>query len=150
MNKFQIFRLNISWDMSKIRYLVTNFQKARRSQRPITFRYWWSKVRDFAKLWCFKLIDEIELLKNQLWCHSSDVITITSQKYFILASPNQNFCLRQWIKVIVIVQKVCNWSNSGANNCWAIYCIVSCFDLNVDNLSFNYRSRCDKHKLINI
>jgi len=69
-------------------------------------------MRDFAKLWCFKLIlTKPELLKNQLGCHFSDVITITSpknvtkitsQKFSILSPPKQNFWLRQWIRVIVI------------------------------------------------
>jgi len=55
--------------------------------------------------------DETDLFKNQLGCHFSGIITITSpknvtkimsQKFSILAPPNQNFWLRQWIKVIVI------------------------------------------------
>jgi len=46
------------------------------------------------------------LWRNRIFEHFSDVITVTSPKNvtkFFLALPNQNFWLRQWIKVIIIV-----------------------------------------------
>jgi len=53
--------------------------------------------------------DEIEIQKNQLWRNFRDVIAITSpknvtkitsQNFSILAPPNQNFWLRQWLRAM--------------------------------------------------
>jgi len=110
MKKFQIFTLKFSWDMSKMRYFSNKFSKIANLQRLLTFNFDDLTLRDLPKL-CFSYwLWQNRTLKNQLWCHYSDVIVITSPKihqandtrFFILPPlPHQNGWLSQWDYVIV-------------------------------------------------
>jgi len=51
---FQAFKLNFSWDMPKVHYFITNFQKS--PQRPLTFNFGELKLHNLTNLWIFKLI----------------------------------------------------------------------------------------------
>jgi len=60
---FQIFRLNLRWDMSKMHYFSNKFSNIVKRwglsapmQRPLTFNIDDFKLRDLATLWFFKLI----------------------------------------------------------------------------------------------
>jgi len=118
MNKFQIFWLNFSWDTSKMRYFSNKIFKNSPSA-SLPFDIVDVKLTDYGEIKLLNISVTSSLLRH--WK--------TSPKFSILALPNQNFWLLQWIKVIIIVisyfqskviviiieQKICNWSNSGNN-----------------------------------
>jgi len=75
MNKFLIFRLNFSWGMSKMHYFSNKFSKIVKLNDR-----WWPEVAWFGQIVVFQTdYDEIGF-KKQIWCHFSDVITITPPK----------------------------------------------------------------------
>jgi len=80
-NKFQIFRLNFCWDMSKMHYFSNKFSKiAKRwglsAPSPLTFDVGDLKLRDLTKLWFFKLI----MMKSNLKKISFDIISVASSQ----------------------------------------------------------------------
>jgi len=95
--------------MSKMGYFSNIFSKIAKCWRlsapsaSLPFDIGDLKLRDLAKLWCFKLIMAKSNFWTFQWRHHNYVTKIKSQKFSSLAPPNQNFWLRQWIKVIVIV-----------------------------------------------
>jgi len=80
MNKFQIFRQNFSCDMSKMHF-YNKFSKiakgwALRPQHPLTFDIGDLKLRDFAKMWFFKLI----MTKSNFKKISYHAVSVTSSQ----------------------------------------------------------------------
>jgi len=77
---FQNFRLNFSWNVTKMHCFSNKFKKssstvwALRSKRPLTFNIGDLKLRDVAKLWIFKLI----IKKSNFKKISYDIILVTS------------------------------------------------------------------------
>jgi len=113
MNKFQIFRLIFSWDMSKMHYYIVTSNKFSKHQElelsppqcPITFNIGDLKLRDWLKCGFSNWLWRNRTLKNHLRRHFSDAITTKSPKNvtkitspnFSFCPSNQNFWLRQWI-----------------------------------------------------
>jgi len=96
---FQVFRLNFSWDMPKMHFFVTNFQKlpsagALRSQRSLIFDFGDLKLRDVAKffsrrLWqnrTSKIGYDVLLVTSWPLCHRK-----TSQNFSFLAPSQLKF-----------------------------------------------------------
>jgi len=69
MNKFQIFKLNFSGNVTKMHYFRTNFQKSLSAggsppQRQLYLRFGWSEVAWFGQIVFFQTdYDEIKLWK---------------------------------------------------------------------------------------
>jgi len=81
MKKFQLFRLNFSWDISKTRYFSNKFSRiAKRWRRNLpSILVTWSCL--ICPIVFFKLVMMKSSCKNQLWRHFGDAIVISSPKH---------------------------------------------------------------------
>jgi len=113
MKFFLIFRLNFSWDVSKMRNFNNKFSKIAKHwgfcvpmQRPINLRFWWRKVSqilvfqiDYDKIELLKISYDVISVTSSLLLHQYDTKTM-SQNFSVLGPSQSKFLLRQCVTPI--------------------------------------------------